>query len=126
MNLEGKLVYKTDKVPIFKGPVAVYGKYMHNYGADQRNADGDKDNTGWIAGAQIGKMGKAGDAMLKVEIGDELSAEESEALSKVISSLTAAEEPEVSEEAAPAEPEVNSALLELKKKKLELLLKGIQ
>ena len=66
------------------------------------------------------------DAMLKVEIGDDLTTEESEILSKVISSLTPepAEEAEVETEGE--EPELNQAMLELKKKKLELLLKGIE
>ena len=66
------------------------------------------------------------DAMLKVEIGDELTTEESDILSKVIASLSpqAEETPEVEEEAK--EPELNQAMLELKKKKLELLLKGIE
>ena len=63
------------------------------------------------------------DAMLKVELGDGLTLEESEALAKVISSLTPQEE-SVAEE-TPEEAELNSAMLELKKKKLELLLKGI-
>jgi hypothetical protein len=63
------------------------------------------------------------DAMLKVELGDELTREESDALSKVIGALTPQEE--ASTEEPVSEPEVNSAMLELKKKKLELLLKGI-
>ena len=62
------------------------------------------------------------DAMIKVELGDELTREESEALSKVISSLSPVDAPDVEAE---AEPELNAAMLELKKKKLELLLKGI-
>jgi HK97 family phage prohead protease len=62
------------------------------------------------------------DAMLKMELGDELTLEESDALSKVINSLSPAAE---TEEEVEAEPEVNAAMLELKKKKLELLLKGI-
>jgi HK97 family phage prohead protease len=62
------------------------------------------------------------DAMIKVELGDELTREESEALSKVINSLSPVEKPE---EEVEAEPELNAAMLELKKKKLELLLKGI-
>jgi HK97 family phage prohead protease len=61
------------------------------------------------------------DALTKVEIGESLSASESEALSKTISALTIQEET-VEEEKA---EELNSAMLELKKKKLELLLKGI-
>ena len=61
------------------------------------------------------------DAMIKVELGDELTREESDALTKVIGSLSPKEEVEE----APEEPEVNSAMLELKKKKLELLLKRI-
>jgi uncharacterized protein len=66
------------------------------------------------------------DAMLKVEIGDELTTEESDILSKAIASLSPQEEetPEAVEEAQ--EPELNQAMLELKKKKLELLLKGIK
>jgi uncharacterized protein len=66
------------------------------------------------------------DAMLKVEIGDELTTEESDILSKAIASLSPQEEetPEAVEEAQ--EPELNQAMLELKKKKLELLLKGIE
>ena len=64
------------------------------------------------------------DAMLKVEIGDDLTKEESDALSKVISSLSPEEEQtEAVEE--DTQPETNQAMLELKKKKLELLLKGI-
>jgi HK97 family phage prohead protease len=62
------------------------------------------------------------DAMLKMELGDELTLEESDALSKVINSLSPAGE---TQEEVEAEPEVNAAMLELKKKKLELLLKGI-
>lgn len=62
------------------------------------------------------------DAMLKIELGDDLTKEESDALTKVIGSLSPQEE--VVEE-APSEPETNSAMLELKKKKLELLLKRI-
>ena len=62
------------------------------------------------------------DAIMKMEIGDQLTSEESETLNKVISSLTPQQE--VVEE-VPAEPELNSAMLELKKKKLELLLKEI-
>ena len=61
------------------------------------------------------------DALTKVEIGESLSASESEALSKTISALTIQEET-VEEEKV---EELNSAMLELKKKKLELLLKGI-
>ena len=61
------------------------------------------------------------DAMLKVELGDELTREESEALTKVIDSLSPLAQPEEVE----AEPETNAAMLELKKKKLELLMKGI-
>jgi HK97 family phage prohead protease len=61
------------------------------------------------------------DAMLKVELGDELTKEESDALTKVIGSLSPQEETEEVQ----AEPELNSAMLELKKKKLELLLKRI-
>ena len=61
------------------------------------------------------------DAMIKVELGDELTREESDALTKVIGSLSPKEEvEEVAEES-----DVNSAMLELKKKKLELLLKRI-
>ena len=62
------------------------------------------------------------DAMLKIELGDDLTKEESDALTKVIGSLSPQEE--VVEE-TPSEPETNSAMLELKKKKLELLLKRI-
>jgi HK97 family phage prohead protease len=66
------------------------------------------------------------DAMLKVELGDGLTAEETEALSKVISSLSPQEEVEETQtEEASEESELNQAMLELKKKKLELLLKGI-
>ena len=61
------------------------------------------------------------DAMLKVEMGDELTKEESDALTKVIGSLSPQEEVEET----PAEVELNAAMLELKKKKLELLMKRI-
>ena len=64
--------------------------------------------------------------MLKVELGDGLTAEESEALAKVISSLSPQPEAEEAEaEETSEESELNQAMLELKKKKLELLLKGI-
>ncbi len=66
------------------------------------------------------------DAMMKVEIGDELTSEESEALSKVISSLSPrSETEEIETEESSEEAELNAAMLALKKKKLEILLKGI-
>jgi HK97 family phage prohead protease len=66
------------------------------------------------------------DAMLKVELGDGLTEEEVVAITKVISSLSPQlEAGESLAEEAPEEPELNQAMLELKKKKLELLLKGI-
>lgn len=61
------------------------------------------------------------DAMLKIEVGDNLSDTEVDALNKVIDSLSTKVEASETE----TEPELNSAMLELKKKKLELLLKGI-
>lgn len=66
------------------------------------------------------------DAMLKVEIGDDLTQEESDALSKVISSLSPQQEETVEATEEETQPETNQAMLELKKKKLELLLKGIK
>ena len=66
------------------------------------------------------------DAMLKVEIGDELTSEESVILSKVIASLSPQPEEEPETATDGEEPELNQAMLELKKKKLELLLKGIE
>ena len=58
------------------------------------------------------------DAMLKLEDGEEITAEEKDILSRVISELAP------KEETAP-EPVGDLAMLALKKKKLELLLKGI-
>ena len=58
------------------------------------------------------------DAMLKLEDGEEITAEEKDILSRVISELAP------KEEIAP-EPVGDLAMLALKKKKLELLLKGI-
>ena len=59
------------------------------------------------------------DAMLKLEDGEEITAEEKDILSRVISELAPKDE-----ETTP-EPAGDLAMLALKKKKLELLLKGI-
>jgi len=58
------------------------------------------------------------DAMLKLEDGEEITAEEKDILSRVISELAPKEE-------TTPEPAGDLAMLALKKKKLELLLKGI-
>lgn len=59
------------------------------------------------------------DAMMKLEEGEEITAEEKEILSRVISELAPQDE-------APAqEPQGDLAMLALKKKKLELLMKGL-
>jgi|DEB0MinimDraft_10_1074344.scaffolds.fasta_scaffold03281_4 hypothetical protein len=65
------------------------------------------------------------DAMLKIEQGQDLTEEEAGILSKVIDTLgPKAEEPENTEEVE-ANEELSAELLEIKKKKLETLLKGI-
>ena len=67
------------------------------------------------------------DAMLKLEIGDDLSATDAELLNTVISKLTPQAE-EVTEEVIEEpveENELSQGMLELKKKKLEQLLKRI-
>ena len=58
------------------------------------------------------------DAVLKLEEGEEITSEEQDILSRVISELAPKDE-------APPEPQGDLAMLALKKKKLELLLKGI-
>ena len=61
------------------------------------------------------------DAILKIETGENLTPEDAEVLTSVIKDLSPEEEKEVEN----AEPELNSDMLELKKKKLQQLLKGI-
>jgi hypothetical protein len=58
------------------------------------------------------------DAMMKLEEGEEITAEEKEILSRVISELAP-------QEAPAEEPQGDLAMLALKKKKLELLMKGL-
>lgn len=71
------------------------------------------------------------DALQSIELGEELTQEQIDAINKVAGVLSPkAEEAPVAEE-TPAEeepqaPEVSAELLEVKKKKLELLMKGIQ
>jgi hypothetical protein len=75
------------------------------------------------------------DVMLKLEVGDELTASDAEVLNAVITKLSpqpeAVEEEvveETTEEAAEeviVEPDLSAGMLELKKKKLEQLLKRI-
>ena len=67
------------------------------------------------------------DAMLKLEVGDDLSTSDAELLNAVISKLTPQEEllPETASDEAPEENELSASMLELKKKKLEQLLKRI-
>lgn len=60
------------------------------------------------------------DAMMKLEEGEEITAEEKDILSRVISELAPKQE-----EAPTEEPKGDLAMLQLKKKKLELLLKGL-
>lgn len=61
------------------------------------------------------------DALLKIEVGENLTKEDAEVLTSVINDLSPEEEKEVED----AKPELNADMLELKKKKLETLLKGI-
>jgi len=61
------------------------------------------------------------DALLKIEVGENLSDSDAQVLTQVINDLTPQEEKEVED----AQPELNSEMLALKKKKLEQLLKGI-
>ena len=61
------------------------------------------------------------DALLKIEVGEHLTKEDAEVLTSVINDLSPEEEKEVED----AKPELNADMLELKKKKLETLLKGI-
>lgn len=63
------------------------------------------------------------DALLKVEAGEEISVDEAEMLRKIIDEVSAQVEPV--EEKVEDTSETDQAMLELKKKKLELLLKGI-
>ena len=80
------------------------------------------------------------DALLKLENGEEMTEEETKLLMDVLDSIAPesseepdeeieeeeiVEEPETEPEAEPAAPEGDLAMLQLKKKKLELLLKGI-
>jgi len=60
------------------------------------------------------------DALLKIEDGQNISSDEAEMLSRVINQLAPEQEPEVE-----AAPEPDLSMLNLKKKKLELLMKGI-
>ena len=60
------------------------------------------------------------DAMMKLEEGEEITAEEKDILSRVSSELAPKQE-----EAPTEEPKGDLAMLQLKKKKLELLLKGL-
>lgn len=60
------------------------------------------------------------DALLKIEDGQNISTDEAEMLSRVINKLAPEQEPEVE-----AEPQPDLSMLNLKKKKLELLMKGI-
>ena len=60
------------------------------------------------------------DALLKLESGEDISKEESELLTRVISKLSPVEEQPVAEE----QPKPDLAMLALKKKRLELLEKG--
>ena len=62
------------------------------------------------------------DALLKIEDGQEISAEEKEILSKVLDELSPREE---SQEATDSEPAPDASMLALKKKKLQLLLDRI-
>lgn len=71
------------------------------------------------------------DALLKLENGEELTTEQSDLLSKVVQSLSPkseqVEEPEQMEEAPVEEtPDSSAEMLEIKKKKLALLMKGLQ
>ena len=59
------------------------------------------------------------DALLKIEDGQDISTDEAEMLSRVISKLSP--EQEIVEE----QPQPDLSMLQLKKKKLELLMKGI-
>lgn len=61
------------------------------------------------------------DAMIKLEEGSEITAEEQEILSRVIDELS----PKAEEEAPTPEPTGDVAMLALKKKKLDLLMKGL-
>ena len=60
------------------------------------------------------------DALMKIEDGQEISTDEAEMLSRVVADLSPTPEPQVVEE-----PKGDVAMLALKKKKLELLMKGI-
>jgi HK97 family phage prohead protease len=62
------------------------------------------------------------DALLKIEDGQSISAEEKEILSKVLDALSPREE---SQEATDSEPAPDASMLALKKKKLQLLLDRI-
>jgi len=61
------------------------------------------------------------DALLKIEVGENLSKEDAEVLTSVINDLSPEEEKEVEG----AEPELNADMLELKKLKLKQLIEGI-
>jgi hypothetical protein len=66
------------------------------------------------------------DALLKLENGEEMTEEDAKLLSEVLDSIAPEkpDEPEEPEEPAVEEVVGDMAMLELKKKKLELLLKG--
>jgi hypothetical protein len=65
------------------------------------------------------------DALLKLENGEEMTAEDARLLTEVLDSIAPEDSESLEEPEEVSKPEGDLAMLELKKKKLELLLKGI-
>jgi uncharacterized protein len=65
------------------------------------------------------------DALLKLENGEEMTAEDARLLTEVLDSIAPEDSETLEEPEEVSKPEGDLAMLELKKKKLELLLKGI-